>query len=290
MIIKYTKFIVPKRFNAPETSLSIRLVYQSTHALNHLPNLWILPGGPGSNHSFYTLYDCLADKANLIYYDPRGCGLSEQSDPSTYTMDHYIDDIHIIKQALNQSNRMILLGKSYGAMCALSYALRYPDDLSNLILAAGVPTYEFIQTAQANLLARGTPEQKQMGELLWSGNIQSDDQMNQYFKIMASMYSWKTRHQESVSKPSPTQRFSFEALNAGFKNKFGQFDHRKTLKTIDTPTLILVGEEDWITDPIYSKEMAEKIPKAQFHCFEHADHAMELDVPDLFFSTIRDFI
>ena len=283
------EIMIPARNNSPETHLRVRLIYQNKKALEILPYVFVLPGGPGANHSYYTDYDCLHEIANLIYYDPRGCGLSDEGNLSTYSMENYMDDIHIIKESL-QLGSVILLGKSYGAMCALGYTLRYPEDINKLILAAGVPTYEFIEAAKSNLLSRGTREQQQICHDLWTGSFKNDEHMAEYFKIMAPMYSWKRRNNLPVKRIEPTHRFSFEALNEGFRKKLWKFDYTRQLCDIQCPTLILVGEEDWVTDPKYSKEMAALISNSTLHVFKNADHAMESDVPDLFFNSIINFI
>lgn len=283
------EIMIPARDNSPETHLRVRMIYKNQETLETLPYVFILPGGPGANHSYYTDYDCLHKVANLVYYDPRGCGLSNEGDLSTYSMENYIDDIHIIKELL-QLGPVILLGKSYGAMCALGYTLRYPEDVSKLILAAGVATYEFIETSKSNLLSRGTSAQQQICHDLWSGSFKNDEHMAEYFKIMATMYSWKIRNNLPVERVAPTHRFSFEALNEGFGKKLWKFDYTNQLCDIQCPTLILVGEDDWVTDAKYSKEMAALISNSTLHVFKNADHAMESDVPDLFFNAIINFI
>ncbi len=289
MQIDIKKIKIPANKDTPSICLRVRVVYKNQNALKTAPYMFILPGGPGSNHSYYLNYDCLAEVVNLIYYDPRGCGLSGSGDSSTYTMDNYINDLHIIKESL-ELDSVILLGKSYGAMCALGYALRFPKDVNKLILAAGVPACDFIKTAQTNLKMRGTKEQQQICQNIWSGSIQNDEEMSEYFKIMATMYSWRKRNQQIVNRLAPTHRFTYEALNEGFATQFGHFDYRNQLKNLLCQTLILVGEEDWITDPMYSKEMAEKISNSTLHIFPNSDHAMESDVPELYFNTIVNFL
>ena len=289
MQIDIKEIEIPARVSAPKTCLRVRFVYKNQAALKTAPYVMILPGGPGANHAYYLDYDCLSEFVNLIYFDPRGCGLSDKGDQSTYNMNNYIHDIHVIKSSL-QLESMVVLGKSYGAMCALGYSLQFPQDVSKLILAAGVPTHEFIQTAKANLLLRGTKEQQLICQDLWEGRIKNDEQMATYFKMMASLYSWKKRNQQQIERPESAYRFSFESLNEGFRTQFGRFDYTGQLAHIQCPTLILVGEKDWITDPKYSIAMAEKIPNSVLHIFKDADHAMESDVPDLFFSTIRTFL
>ena len=289
MKIKQIKFQVSERIHVPEIFLQIRLVYKNQASLKSLPYVFILPGGPGANHSHYQDYDCLCDVANLVFYDPRGCGLNSKVDSSCFTNQTYIDDIRAIKQALTL-NCMFLLGKSYGAIGALGYTLTYPEDVSKLILAAGAPSYEFIETAKRNLKKRGTKEQQYVCESLWKGAVENDAQMEKYFSVMASMYSLRARNDHPVNRARPSQRFSFEVLNKGFKNNFWKFNYTKQLSTIACDSLILVGKEDWITDAKYSKMMAAQIPNALFYCFEHSDHSMESDVPEAYFTTIKTFI
>lgn len=281
---------IPARINAPETTLYAHIKYIDEKSLQTKPYIFMLPGGPGANHSHYMDYDCLEDRANIIYFDPRGCGLSDKGDQSTYTMNNYIDDVHYIVKHELKLKQVILLGKSYGAMCALGYAQRYPGDLSKLILAAGSPCFENLETGQLHVLSRGTEEQIKVCETLWKGGFKNDEEMTDYFKIMEPFYSWKRRHNKSVDRPQPLYPFAFEPLNEAFRTRFWEFNFVDQLATMQCATLILVGSEDWITDPIYSTLMAEKIPNSILKIFEKCDHSMESDVPEQFFTSIKEFI
>lgn len=289
MRTKKLELLIPARKNAPETYLRPLLVYHSAKTLKTLPYVFMLPGGPGANHSNYNAYRCLHQVANLVFFNPRGCGFSDVSVPSTYTMENYIEDVHAIKLALNLDS-VILLGKSYGAMCALAYTLRYPKDVQQLILAAGADAYHFLQTAKDNLLARGSQEQQQICEYLWAGRFKSVEHVGEYFKLMAPLYSWKVRHKLVSKRPKPRYPFSYHSLNEGFAHQLWKFDYTKQLHQILCPTLILVGEEDWVTDPLYSRRMAELIPNAELQVFKNADHLLEIDVPELYFQRILDFL
>ncbi len=233
-------------------------------------------------------YDRLYEVANLLYYDPRGCGLSDEGDILTYNMENYLDDLHVINTSL-QLDDVILLGKPYGAMCALGYTLRYPQDVSKLILAAGGDELQFYGDCQIKPSFKGNARAKKF-RVLWDGCIKNNEHMSEYTRVMASMYSWKIRHHQVVERIAPRHRFCYEALNEGFRNHFWKFDYTHQLCNIHCPTLILAGEEDWICDPKYSKKMAGLIPNSCLQVFKNADHALESDVPDLFFNAITTFI
>ena len=280
---------VPARENAPETTIYIQIVYDNEESLKTKPYVFLIPGGPGANHSNYTPYECIQDEANIIFYDPRGCGLSAKGEPSTYTMDNNIDDIHYIIKELNLE-QVVILGKSCGAMAALGFALRYPEEVSSLILAAGSPSYAFLKTAKKNVLARGTEEQIKVCETLWYGSFQNQDETDHYFKVMAPLYSWKKRNNKPVNSPEAVYPYSFAALNEGFRSKIWKFDFTNQLSNVTCPTIILVGDEDWITSPVYSKQLHNGIPNSVLIMFEKSDHKMESDVPEQFFGAIRNFV
>lgn len=282
---------VPARgIDAPETTLHVQIKYNKEEDLQGKPFVLMLPGGPGANHSHYMDYDCILKVANLIYYDPRGCGLSDKGEQTTYNMNNYINDLHYIIKNELKLEQVILLGKSYGAMCALGFALRYPKMVSKLILAAGSPSCDNLETGKSHVLSKGSREQIKICETLWSGSFKDKDDIDNYFEIMEPFYSWRRRNNESINRPKPIHPFTFEALNEAFRTKFWRFNFVDQLPRIQCATLILVGAEDWITDPVHSKLMAEQIPNSTLTIFERADHSLESDVPEQFFDTIQKFI
>lgn len=281
---------IPARESAPATSLYVKIVFTEEESLKSKPYIFMLPGGPGFNHSHYKDYSCLSEIGNVVFHDPRGCGLSDKADPATYTMENYIDDIEAIRKHLKLS-KIALVGKSYGAMCALGYVLRYPDVVSKLVLAAGATSYRFLETAKQNFFSRQpTQEQMQICEKLWDGSFADDEELAQYISLMRPYYSYKVRHGEAVNRPAPDYPYSFAPINQGFKGFLREFDFEDQLEKINCETLILVGEEDWITDKKYSQLMAERIKGSQLKIFPKSDHSMESDVPESYFGAINVFI
>lgn len=280
---------IPARPGAEETTLHIKIVAENEQSLTKKPYLFILPGGPGANHSHYKDYECLRNSANLVFYDPRGCGLSAKGTPASYTMDNYIQDLDIIRQHLGL-NAIQLLGKSYGAMCALGYAIRFPQVVTHLVAAAGSPSYRTLESAKQHIAMHANEEQKLVCDTLFNGAFKDQVEMDHYFEVMASYYSYKKRNNIPTSRPKPEYPFSFEPLNLGFSNFLSYFDYENLLLTIQCKTLVLVGEEDWITSKVQSIKIADNIPDAKLIIFEHADHSMEEDVPELYFGEIRKFI
>jgi 3-oxoadipate enol-lactonase len=67
-------------------------------------------------------------------------------------------------------------------------------------------------------------------------------------------------------------------------------DQRDRARSIDVPTLILVGEEDEITPPALSEELATLIPGSQLRRIAHAGHLANAEQPAAFNAAIISFL
>jgi 3-oxoadipate enol-lactonase len=67
-------------------------------------------------------------------------------------------------------------------------------------------------------------------------------------------------------------------------------DQRDRAQAIDVPTLILVGEEDGITPPELSEELANLIPGSRLERIAEAGHLANAEQPDAFNAAIESFI
>jgi len=286
-MITEKKIPIPARNEVPATQLYTKVIQKNETNVDYRPILLLVPGGPGGNHGvFNTIVDKLLKFADLILFDPRGCGYSEPSKAEYCTIYHYIDDIEAIRSYFNIKN-MILLGGSYGAMAALGYAIKYPRHLSKLILLGGAPSGKFIETAKQNLEKRGTVEQKIIAEKLWNGEFKSVEEFTDFYAVMASLYSVKS----SVSPPTikPRIPYNIEVNNLGFKSFMKTFNFEEKLNKIACKVLIICGAQDWINDPQYARQIAKNIPNSELYIFDECGHFVWIDQPELFFNTIEMF-
>jgi len=279
---------IPARNNTPATRIYCKIMQKENGEPGGRPVMLLVPGGPGGNHTVYLpIAEYLLSFADLIFFDPRGCALSDPSDAVYCTIDDYIDDIEVIRSHFNV-NKMILLGGSYGAMASLGYAIKYADRLKKLILLAGAPSYKFMETAKKNLEKKGTPEQKAIADKLWNGEFKDAQEFADFYHIMAPLYSVNT-----LAAPPTTSSgipYNIEVTNLGFKTFLRTFKFENDLEKISCPTLLICGADDWINDPVHSKLMAEKISGSVLHVLDHCGHFAEDDQPTLFFSAIKSFI
>ncbi|MBU0616801.1 MAG: alpha/beta fold hydrolase, partial [Planctomycetes bacterium] len=94
----------------------------------------LLHGGPGATHHyFHPAFSEAAEFGKVIYYDQRGCGVSDWVPGEGYTLEQAVDDLDKLRQRLG-FERWVVLGHSYGGLVAQCYALKYPENLAGLVL------------------------------------------------------------------------------------------------------------------------------------------------------------
>ena len=253
------------------------------------PVLFLLHGGPGGDHaSFKTQLAPLRDVAQLVFIDHRGSGRSAPAPAETYTLEENIDDVDALREYLGLE-RISLLGSSYGGIVAQGVALRYPDRIANLILSATAPSYRFLEDAKRIVAERGTQEQQRVCQWLWDGTFESHEQLCEYYKAMAPMYSL-AHDPEKFSQSWKRGIRNFEQLNLGFGGFLRTFDFTDQLHEIQCPTLVLAGEHDWICPPNHARLIAERVPRAHLKVFARSAHSISADEPESYLAAVRGFL
>ena len=281
-----------ERDGIPSDSLYVE--YKCKDPKKKRPTLILLPGGPGGDHSIYAKQiDVFFEWVDVVMFDPRGCGKSSLATPACYSMDVYIDDVEDIREQLKLDD-IAILGTSYGSMVAQGYAVKYGKkvDLKALILVAGAPSYEFIETARLKLLEIGSSEQIEAFDRLLTGRITTDDQLREYFRVMAPLYSLSARKGETFHSAKKDVRYNADAAMAGFgpDGFLRTFDWRRELHAITCPTFIIVGEEDWINQPGQAEEMQKLIPKSKLVILKESGHFVWVDQKARYLSAVTAFL
>lgn len=253
------------------------------------PTAFLVHGGPGGDHTSYKagLSD-LSQKMQLVYFDHRGQGRSARGPKETYTLENNVEDMEALRQYLGL-NKIIVIGSSYGGMVALSYAIKYSQNLSHLIVIATVPDYRFLEKAKQFIAAKGTPEQKKYAEILWAGKFKDEAELKKYFQVMAPLYS-VTYNPEAENLPDNRTIYSVDAINQAFGGFLRTYNILDQLHKITVPTLVIAGRHDWICPPEFSEEIAAAIPNSDLRIFENSGHLIRVDEPQALKDAIAGFI
>ncbi len=253
------------------------------------PVAFLIHGGPGGDHSgFKTGLSPLADRMQLVYFDHRGQGRSARGNPDTYHMDNYVEDMEALRQHLGME-KIVVLGISFGGMVALSYAVRYPENVSHLIAVVTTPNRGYVERAREIVAERGDDEQKAAVARALDGGFADEDDMARFFEIMGPMYS-RTWDPEKATASRQRSIYSPDASNIWHKRFVHDYDVTDQLESITVPTLVVGARHDWICAPEFSELIASRIPHADLRIFENSGHSVTADEQVAFLDVVRGFL
>lgn len=202
------------------------------------------------------LDSALTDKFDVVLYDQRGGGQSDKP-IGPYAMEHYAKDAAGLLTALGW-DRAHIVGYSFGGMVAQELAIRYPDCVNRLVLAATSP---------------GGPDHG-------SYPIEVFLDLPPHERARRSLEVSDTRYNRAFQREKPAE---FEALidkrilrqnavmhnaeaRAGYRNQLVARAAHNTLDRlhhITAPTLILCGATDGQASVSGQILMAQRIPNAR---------------------------
>lgn len=258
-------------------------------AMREKPAFIVLHGGPGFDHSgFRPDFDAFADIAQVIYLDHRGNGRSVPSDPATWTLAQWGDDIRQFCDALG-IERPVVLGQSFGGMVAQSYATRHPEHPRGLILSSTAARMDF--PFSLNWFGvKGGAEARAIAEKFW--NVGDDEAFAAYMRVCMPLYNTRPRpggadaQARTIMRREVYRHFSLPG------REIHAMDFRAALKKVSCPTLVLAGAEDPITPPHLAKEIAECVGdnRASLQIYDRCGHGAFRDDPETVLAAIRAFI
>lgn len=259
------------------------------------PVCFVVHGGPGGDHTIYKpALSAISDLAQLVYIDNRGSGNSDKTGKDTYTLEQNTDDMEALRKHLGL-DKIVVLGQSYGGMLGMRYAIKYPNSVKALILITTSASYQALEDSKEILRQRGTPEQIKFGEVLWEGAFESNEQLEDFFRVFTPLYSYQfdpnDPEQIKASEDAFARvQYSYEALNMGFAGFLRTMDQTPDLHKIKVPTLVIGAKHDWITPPKYSEIMAEKIPNSKLVIMQNSSHLCLSDEYDATIKELREFL
>ena len=235
----------------------------------------VLVHGLGDDkNSFLQSAAGLREDYNLILPDLQGHGANSRNNKLDYSIAGQVAYLHALLQELKVT-RFHLVGNSMGGHLSAAYALKYPAEVSSLVLvnAPGItlPDAE-VYTG--------------FGEPLET----KEDLANVMKRIM----------HEPPSLPGPIANHMIEQVNAGLDFtdnvmipgiKGGEdFDLTGRLAGITAPTLILWGEHDPVVDYRVAEYMDEHIPLSRIQVLPNASHSPQLEHPAEVAAAITNFL
>jgi proline iminopeptidase len=268
--------------------IRVRGVSLYTEIVGSGPPLAMMHGGPGMDHALLLPLKQLADSFTLVYYDHRCNGRSQGPPITTMNWENLTADADALRQALG-FERWTVLGYSFGGMVALEYALRYPENLSRLILVDTGANTDWLCRNMLELLTKRGYSRKaaEAARKLFHREIAPREIFPSLLHFARScLYQFNP----FVSLSGPTIKYSAEALNYGFGTLLRGWNVMARLGEINTPTLVIAGRYDFQFPAAHQMLLVDLIPNARLELIEKAGHNAPIERPAEVMRLVRDFL
>ncbi|MDO8909760.1 MAG: alpha/beta fold hydrolase [Pseudohongiella sp.] len=269
--------------------------------------IFFLHGGPGSHsraaHRRY--FD--PDFFDIVQFDQRGCGKSvpagETQQNDTWAL---VEDINSIRDALGISQKVSLLGGSWGSTLALAYTLRHPQQVRELILRGVFLGSDAELDWFTRDLARFAPEawaqfSDGMGENLLESYYQAVHSTDQHrasvaarrwaeYEMQLMRISSESQEQSPLAAAGPaeatptlrTPELTAPGLINSARVQLHFLKHQCFLadsplldaaQNIHVPVTIVQGRLDLVCPPITAYQLSERLPHAKLRMVSNAGHS-----------------
>jgi 3-oxoadipate enol-lactonase len=206
--------------------------------------------------------EALKDEFTVLSVDQRGHGRSRVDAPAQ-TLADFADDLHQLLAELDFAPAAIV-GFSFGGMVAQTLALKYPDDVSALVICASRSTL----TAQGRDIARARGDDAR--------------QSGMTAVLEATLDRWFTPQFRAAGQAEATRQhlLSLDAEKwAQTWHAMAGIDTLPRLGAVRAPTLCLAGELDKSSPPETVKQIADAIPGARYAALAGAPHMLFIEQP-----------
>src|SRR5262249_13840387 len=225
------------------------------------------------------------DTLELLLFSPRG---SHGSDPADdYALRSYVGDVLALREHLGVE-RLNLLGFSHGGCVATAYAAAHPASVDRLLLVDTLAVCgDEAEAARARAIERRRAEpwfaeaakaieEEQAGEFASAAELIANLQR----QIPLYFHRWEGNERvglilaEDFAHAEPLHHFNTV--------EFPSFDLRGELRTIEAPTLVVVGDDDMIAGPVCAEAIMRELPNARLVTIRDSGHFVYVEQPEAF--------
>ncbi|HLI13967.1 MAG TPA: alpha/beta fold hydrolase [Alphaproteobacteria bacterium] len=242
------------------------------------PALVFLHGIGGNRTNWHDQLPAFADRFHAVAWDARGYGDSDDYDGPLDFADFSADLLRLLDHL--GAARAHLCGLSMGGRIAQDFHDRHPDRVATLVLCDTFAGFEasftpekraaFVEMRTRSLIEGGAP--RDMAPAVARLLMGPQSPAHVYRRLVDSM---SALHTESYIKTVMATTM---------------YDKTAALSRIAVPTLLVYGGDDRLTPVKIGRDMAAKIPGARLVVIEGSGHLVNIEQPDIFNATVRDFL
>lgn len=232
---------------------------------------------PGDRRIWSDQVSALSSLRRVVAVDlpGRGRSLEVDSDPASWSMDSYADDVAETIRSL-QAGPADVAGISLGGYVLFSLWRRHPDVVGSLI---------FVNTRSTEDPPEGKQGRKNVAALVREKGTRELIPM-MFPKLFSPRSPDEVKHRvELMVRELPVETAAADSLAMGKRP-----DSTPDLGSITVPVLVVHGEEDQLIPIDSAREMAARIPGARFRAIPHSAHLPTVENPESVNSAIAEFL
>jgi pimeloyl-ACP methyl ester carboxylesterase len=231
------------------------------NGLSEQPESWF------RNHWYWRRYFDVFMPAMLVYDGP---GLHRRIDEGQpISVDYLVEQLHLYLTQFVQMPPYHLVAASLGGKIAIEYAVRYPENVSRLVL----------------LCPSGMGDEERLP--IVEGVRRND------LKALVDSVFYSPRRLDSRLLVYYERQFANRKWRAGLLRTIrGTMDHvvRDRLGLVQQPTLLVSGREDKIVDSAAAAEAARLLPNGHYLAIPQCGHAPQMEKPWLINRLVLHFL
>jgi len=184
-------------------------------------------------------------------------------------LDWLVNHVHEFAK-LKNLNDLTLIGNSLGGHIALIYALKYPDDVTRMVLTGSSGLFE--SGMGGSFPKRGNYEyiRERVAYTFFDPKVATKDLIDEVFETTNSI----PKCMRIVAMAKSAQRHNMA----------------KDITRIQVPTLLVWGLNDTITPPMVGHEFNRLIPNSKLRFIDKCCHAPMMEHPQIFNDYLEDFL
>lgn len=210
----------------------------------------------------------LARAFSVLSFDQRGTGRS--SHVPVHSIEQMSSDLVAVLNAAG-ADHVYYLGHSTGGAIGVATALDYPNRIKAMVVYAsttcGDPYRRRVLGLRRILLEKLGPQA-----------------YAEYTSLLLYPPYWINSNQDSLAKmeAASAKELADSAVQSSRLEAILKFDRRSELHKIAAPTMVLCCEDDILTPPYFSKELAQLIPNSELMLISRGGHAYARTEPKEF--------
>lgn len=254
------------------------------------PTVVTVHGGPGLDHiGLKTTLAPMETHAQLVFYDQRGHGRSDYSDPSHWNLPTWATDLRDLCDALGLT-APVVLGSSFGGFVALTYAAMFPDHPGGVVLsnttggrsdyARSIEVFRRLGGGEAAAAAA-----RDFAEV-------SEGSAAEFNRVCYPLFSARPGFVEEAERRLRLATHTTEVNLHYWREEAATFDPWTLLSRVTCPVLVIAGEDDPICPIELVEDLVDGLINADVELVRlpGARHAVFRDAPDVAFEAVARFV